>query len=87
MTATARERHGRQIFDYILSFGFPALLMVLEIVYQPNRYGIVRGLGCGDAHVNTWPRLVLLTIWWPIFSAIGSFYAGEKLFSTFWISS
>lgn len=74
---TSRERRARQILDYSVCFGVPVLVMATQIVYQPNRYGIMRGTGCEITAVLTWPTFILWLIWLPLLALIGSIYGGK----------
>jgi pheromone a factor receptor len=73
---TRQDRRRRAIFDYSMCFGAPALVMASHIVYQPDRYAIVRGMGCTITANMTWPTIVLWLIWPPIFALIGVLYSG-----------
>lgn len=71
------------MYDYTVSFGVPAILMGCHVLYQPNRYLIVRGLGCSVPQTLCWPTLVFRLIWPPIFAIGGMLYsgAGSKMMS------
>ncbi|EGU11457.1 Pheromone receptor mating-type A2 [Rhodotorula toruloides ATCC 204091] len=77
---TRQDRRRRAIFDYSISFGVPILVMACHVIYQPNRYGIVRGLGCTFTQVMCWPALVLRIIWPPIFAVGGMLYSAYTVY-------
>nr|AER30236.1 mating pheromone receptor a2 [Sporobolomyces longiusculus] len=77
---TRRDRRHRAIFDYSVAFGFPLLLMACHVLYQPNRFTIVRGIGCAITQTLTWPTILLGMIWGPIFSAIGVLYSSYTVY-------
>lgn len=74
---TRRDRRNRALFDYILSFGVPALMMATHIVYQPDRFLIQTGVGCAPTISLTWPTLILFQIWPSLFAIIGVLYSGK----------
>jgi pheromone a factor receptor len=79
--ATAITRHDRRrraIFDYLLSFGVPAVTMACHYIYQPNRFSVVRGVGCTITSNMSWPTLVLRTIWPPVFAIINVLYSSTQ---------
>lgn len=79
---TRKDRRRRAVQDYLLSFGVPGVIMACHILYQPNRYRLVRGRGCQVTQVMTWPTLVLRIIWSPLFAVGGTLYSGTSAFST-----
>lgn len=82
VASTAKDRRRRLVFDYSLCFGLPALVMACHILYQPNRYSIVRGVGCQITDVMSWPTLVLWLIWPPILASAGIFYSSKSRLSS-----
>lgn len=74
---TRRDRRQRAIFDYTVSFGVPLATMACHIIYQPNRFSIVRNVGCSPTSLMSWPTLLLRTIWPPVFAVIAVLYSSQ----------
>lgn len=74
---TRRDRRQRAIFDYTISFGVPFATMACHIIYQPNRFSIVRNVGCSPTSLMSWPTLLLRTIWPPVFAIIAVLYSSQ----------
>lgn len=51
--------------------------MACHVLYQPNRYSIIRGVGCTVTQVMTWPTLILRVIWAPFFAVGGTLYSSK----------
>nr|AER30205.1 mating pheromone receptor a2 [Rhodotorula araucariae] len=77
---TRQDRRRRAIHDYLLSFGVPGVIMACHVLYQPNRYSLIRGVGCTATQVMTWPTLVLRTIWSPLFATGGTLYSAYTVY-------
>lgn len=63
--------------DLFLVVGLPILTMVIHYCVQPNRYGIIEGLGCG---LSVWPEVyaILGVSVPPVLLGVASFgYGGE----------
>ncbi|POY70136.1 hypothetical protein BMF94_6857 [Rhodotorula taiwanensis] len=72
---TRSDRRKRALYDYTVSFGVPAIAMACSALYQPYRYRITRGVGCGVPVVSCWPVLSLRVIWPPVFAIGGMLYS------------
>ncbi|BGP19926.1 a-factor receptor [Rhodosporidiobolus nylandii] len=72
---TRQDRRRRAVYDYLVSFGVPILLMACHIVYQGNRYIVQRSVGCTATQFLSWPTLVLRMIWGPVFAVGGVVYS------------
>ncbi|GAA5923408.1 hypothetical protein JCM3775_007531 [Rhodotorula graminis] len=77
---TRKDRRRRALQDYLLSFGVPGVIMACHVLYQPNRYRLVRGRGCQVTQVMTWPTLVLRIIWSPLFAVGGTLYSAYTVY-------
>lgn len=77
---TRSDRRRRAVYDYSLSFGLPAIAMACHILYQPNRYHIMRGLGCSVPQTLCWPSLVLRVVWPPVFAVGGMLYSAYTVY-------
>lgn len=71
------RRLNREIYG--LSFGAPLLMAALHILYQPNRYAIVRTTGCEFTYVVTWVSYLTWLVWGPLMAGISAFYAGASV--------
>ncbi|GAA5845424.1 hypothetical protein JCM11251_005069 [Rhodosporidiobolus azoricus] len=77
---TRQDRRRRAFFDYTVSFGVPVIIMACHIVYQANRFALIRGVGCTATQLMSWPTLVLRLIWGPIFAVGGVFYSAYTVY-------
>jgi len=77
---TRKDRRRRAIQDYLLSFGVPGVIMACHVLYQPNRYRLVRGRGCQVTQVMTWPTLILRIVWSPLFAVGGTLYSAYTVY-------
>ncbi|GAA5958365.1 hypothetical protein JCM10213_002284 [Rhodosporidiobolus nylandii] len=77
---TRQDRRRRAVYDYLVSFGVPILLMACHIVYQGNRYIVQRSVGCTATQFLSWPTLVLRMIWGPVFAVGGVVYSAYTVY-------
>ncbi|KAH9451115.1 hypothetical protein Pst134EB_018609 [Puccinia striiformis f. sp. tritici] len=68
--------------DYALSFGIPALISVLSVVFQVARYEVEALVGCSNVSVLAWPTMFLFIIWSPIMCGIACGYA---IYVLYWL--
>lgn len=78
---TRQDRRRRAIHDYFMSFGVPIIIMACHVVYQANRFAIIRGVGCQATQYMSWPTLIMRLVWGPVFAVGGMMYSGSSLFS------
>ena len=71
------ERHWQTIHDCLYCFGGPIYIMGIHYIVQPNRYYVFAISGCTATADNSWPRLVLWSIWPPILCLVAVYYSGE----------
>ncbi|CAH7667048.1 GPCR fungal pheromone mating factor [Phakopsora pachyrhizi] len=76
------EKRRRAVFDYSISFGFPAVLAALSTIFQVARYQVNRYAGCSSASALVWPTFVLSVIWPPIFCGIA---CGYSFYVSYWL--
>ncbi|KAI8459081.1 hypothetical protein BY996DRAFT_8549266 [Phakopsora pachyrhizi] len=62
------------IRNYIFSFGFPIGMIPFHYLYWPNRFILVRTIGCEASYVVTWTSVFFFIIWAPIFGTITAVY-------------
>ncbi|KAI8459940.1 pheromone A receptor-domain-containing protein [Phakopsora pachyrhizi] len=62
------------IRNYIFSFGFPIGMIPFHYLYSPNRFILVRTIGCEASYVVTWTSVFFFIIWAPIFGTITAVY-------------
>ncbi|KAG0139804.1 hypothetical protein CROQUDRAFT_666007 [Cronartium quercuum f. sp. fusiforme G11] len=72
----------RIIMDYLLSFGFPAIIALASLVYQVARYEVYRLVGCSNVSALTWPAIFLSLIWPTILCGVSSGYA---IYVLYWL--
>jgi pheromone a factor receptor len=74
LTTAAKRR--RQIIDFLFCWLVPVGQMALHYVCQAGRYAIVPVFGCADALDNSWPAIIILMLWLPLFALLNCYYAG-----------
>lgn len=75
---TKAIRRSELIQDLLICFGPPIWLMSAHYIVQPNRYYIVRYVGCTPSVDNSWPTIPLIYIWPPIIGFVAAYYAGSN---------
>ncbi|KAJ3875594.1 pheromone receptor [Lentinula edodes] len=60
---TPREKRRDTIFNVVIAFGIPLLVMALHFVVQPRRFDIFEEIGCQPATFNTVAAYVLYFMW------------------------
>lgn len=68
--------------DYALSFGVPALIAILSVVFQVARYEVEVLVGCSNVSVLAWPTMFIFIIWSPIMCGIACGYA---IYVLYWL--
>ncbi|KAA1069135.1 a-factor receptor, variant 2 [Puccinia graminis f. sp. tritici] len=68
--------------DYALSFGIPAFVAVLSVVFQVSRYEVEALVGCSNVSVLAWPTIFIFIIWSPIMCGIA---CGYSLYVLYWL--
>ncbi|KAL9125703.1 MAG: hypothetical protein Q9217_005132 [Psora testacea] len=90
------QKRRRTAVDLILCFGVPCYMMVAHYIVQPSRYYIYSIAGCTPSVDRSWPKIVLIFIWPPIFCFVVVYYSVlviyrmhkyRKEFSTILVSS
>ena len=71
------QRRRAMMIDLLFCFGYPVFFICIHYIVQPNRYNILTISGCDASYDNSWPTVVLVLIWSPIFSMGTSYYCGE----------
>ncbi|KAL9090178.1 MAG: hypothetical protein Q9165_005458 [Trypethelium subeluteriae] len=64
------EEKKRMIGELIMCWGLSVLLMFSHYVVQPARYSIFGINGCTPQIDNSWPAIVLVQMWPPIFALV-----------------
>nr|AER30221.1 mating pheromone receptor a2 [Rhodosporidiobolus colostri] len=77
---TRQDRRRRAIHDYFMSFGVPIIIMACHVVYQANRFAIIRGVGCQATQYMSWPTLIMRLVWGPVFAVGGMMYSAYTVF-------
>lgn len=73
---TAAMRRRKMIFDVMFCWAVPVLQMALHYIVQAGRYQIWPVFGCADVLDNSWPTIVIIMIWCPIYTFLNMYYAG-----------
>ena len=77
MAPSRAQRIREAVLEILWCFGFPILLMLIYYIVQPIRYFLWGISGCNAAFDNSWPSVVLVMMWSPIVSLVGSYYSGN----------
>ena len=72
------QRKRQTAIDLLSCFGLPGYMMVAHYIVQPNRYYIFTIAGCTPSFDRSWPKLVLIFIWPPIFCLVVVYYSGTS---------
>ncbi|RFU24072.1 hypothetical protein B7463_g12266, partial [Scytalidium lignicola] len=72
---TPAMRHRRIAIDLFICLGIPVLQLGLYYIVQVDRYIIVTITGCANSVDNSWPSIVIVHMWAPIFAVINAYYA------------
>ncbi|KAI9050143.1 hypothetical protein LZ554_006284 [Drepanopeziza brunnea f. sp. 'monogermtubi'] len=72
---TKAQRRRKLLGDVLFCWAIPVMQMALHYVIQAGRYLIAPVWGCGDQLDNSWPMLVIIIIWCPLFTLLNVYYA------------
>ena len=75
------EAKRRRVWELVMCWGMPLLLMICHYVVQSARYAIFGISGCTIIVDNSWPSIVLLQIWPVIFVLVDVYYSGKPSLS------
>jgi pheromone a factor receptor len=76
LNPTKAQRRRKLYFEILLCWGPPVLQAALHYIVQAGRYAIVPVFGCTDEVDNSWPYIVILISWAPIFTLLTCYYSG-----------
>lgn len=82
ISQTITSRRRRILLDVLFCFGLPLFQILLHYFIQPSRYAIGTIFGCENTLDNSWPTIVIMEIWRPIFALLNMYFAC-KYFSVF----
>lgn len=71
-------KRRRMIIELVFCFAIPALQVPLHYVVQASRFGVVTVFGCADVVDDSWPKIVILAMWPPIFALVNCYYASKS---------
>lgn len=74
---SAQAKRWNMVFDIIMCFGFPVVMMVLYYLVQPYRYYIFGISGCAWSYDPSWLSWVIVIMWPVLFTIVGTFYSGK----------
>ena len=69
------QRRRRHMIDALCIFALPILQVPLHYVVQYNRYSIMATYGCVDLLDDSWPRVVLLSMWPLLVGFLNVYYS------------
>ncbi|KAH8815630.1 pheromone A receptor-domain-containing protein [Xylogone sp. PMI_703] len=72
---TPAMRRRRMAIDFIFCLGIPVLQLGLYYLVQVDRYYIITITGCVNVVDNSWPSIVIIHMWAPVFAVINAYYA------------
>ncbi|EKD19129.1 uncharacterized protein L3040_007240 [Drepanopeziza brunnea f. sp. 'multigermtubi'] len=72
---TKAQRRRKLLGDVLFCWAIPVIQMALHYVVQAGRYMIAPVWGCGDQLDNSWPMLIIIIIWCPLFTLLNVYYA------------
>ena len=79
LSLSKAQRRRQAVIDCLFCFGGSIYVMLVHYIVQPNRYYIYAISGCTSSFDNSWPKLVLVFIWPPIFCLLDAYYSGKCL--------
>ncbi|KAG4440712.1 hypothetical protein IFR05_003806 [Cadophora sp. M221] len=74
-----KQRRRKMIGDVLFCWLVPVMQMLLHYTVQAGRYMIIPVWGCADQLDNSWPMLVIIIGWCPIFQLLTVYYAAQML--------
>ncbi|KAI9684279.1 MAG: a-factor receptor [Bathelium mastoideum] len=77
---TSSEEKRRKVWELVVCWGMPVLLMLSHYIVQPARYSIFGVSGCTVMVDNSWPAIVLVQIWPAIFALVDVYYSGVVVY-------
>ncbi|KAG5517985.1 hypothetical protein PMAC_000440 [Pneumocystis sp. 'macacae'] len=80
-TKTIRRRQA--IEDLLMSFTCPIIIMCLHYIVQSARYMINGVNGCVPWSDQSWPTVIIILIWPPIFGTISAYYSARVIYLYF----
>ncbi|KAF2238659.1 STE3-domain-containing protein [Viridothelium virens] len=80
MGRSSGEEKKRMIGELIMCWGLPVLLMFAHYVVQPARYAVFGLNGCTIMIDNSWPAVVLVQMWPPLFALVDVYYSGLVIY-------
>ena len=72
-----KSRRRRIAIELLFCFAVPVLQVALQYIVLTNRFAVATIYGCTGYWDNSWPSVVILAIWPPIFALMNSCFAGR----------
>lgn len=72
---TPAMRRRRITIDLLICLGIPILQMALYYLVQTDRYVIITITGCANSVDNSWPSILIVHFWPPLYALINAYYA------------
>jgi pheromone a factor receptor len=76
ISSTRASKKRKMIIDILLCYGIPVLQILLHYIIQYNRYIIGVLAGCLPTYDESWPTIVIMYMWPPIFCIANAYYCG-----------
>ena len=76
---TRKSRRRRIVIEMLFCFTIPILQTSLNYVVEANRFVVVTVYGCATYMDNSWPSIVILSMWPPIFALANCYFAGKPI--------
>ncbi|PVH82248.1 fungal pheromone STE3G-protein-coupled receptor, partial [Cadophora sp. DSE1049] len=74
------QRRRKVIGDVMFCWFVPVMMMALHYIVQAGRYMIIPVWGCADQLDNSWPMLVIIIMWCPMFTLLNVYYGALMFF-------
>ena len=76
------QRRRAVMVELLWCYACPIYTIAVDYIVQRNRYYIFAISGCVPSVDSSWPAIVLLFIWAPVFCLIESYYCGKSCFDS-----
>ncbi|CZT50465.1 uncharacterized protein RSE6_11453 [Rhynchosporium secalis] len=83
LNPSAKMRRRKMCMEVLFCWAVPVMQMVLHYTVQAGRYMVAPVWGCADQLDNSWPMIIIIIIWCPVFSTLNVYYAALMLIRLF----
>jgi pheromone a factor receptor len=74
---TAGMKRRKLVLDVVFCWGPPLFEICLHYTVQNGRYAVAPVFGCGDQLDNSWPVILIYSMWIPLIMILNLYYAGK----------